>query len=105
MSTPSGVTSTVLLSSSSFPPLPLPSPGRDLFFFIVLNVQNFRVKLKFLPRISKMCNEDKGRFSIIGYKMSAEHQLRVHYISIFFIVGLIYKDSEGMNDRQLLLLI
>jgi len=42
-----------------------------------------------------MCNEDEGRFSSIGNKMSAEHQLRVHFFSIFFIVELIYKESEG----------
>ena len=42
-----------------------------------------------------MDNEDEGRFSIIGNKMSAEQQLRVHFFSIFFIVGLIYKESEG----------
>ena len=42
-----------------------------------------------------MYNEDEGRFSIIGSKMSAEHQLRVHFFSIFFLVGLIYKESEG----------
>lgn len=42
-----------------------------------------------------MYYEDEGRFSSIGNKMYAEHQLRVHFFSIFFIVGLIYKQSEG----------
>ena len=33
--------------------------------------------------------------------MSTEHQLRVHFFSIFFIVALTYLKIEGMNDSEI----
>ena len=33
--------------------------------------------------------------------MSTEHQLRVHFFSIFFIVPLTHLEIEGMNDSEI----
>ena len=54
-----------------------------------------------MPPITKRYNDDQGRFSLIGSKMSTEHQLRVHFFSIFFIVPLTYLEIEGMNDSEI----
>ena len=33
--------------------------------------------------------------------MSTEHQLRVHFFSIFFTFALIYQEIEGINDSKI----